>query len=67
MIREENEKLKSRLLNYKFRTARQYLEGESEEVIEVVHALAETFDNCGWIDGNMGTIIQACVSNIIYK
>jgi hypothetical protein len=64
MVRKENKKLISRLFNYKFRTAQQYLEGEDEEVIEVVNALAETFDNCGWIDGNMDVIIQACVSKI---
>ena len=64
MVRKENEKLISRLYNYKFSSAQKYLEGENEDVVEVVNALAETFDNCGWIEGNIATIIQACVANI---
>lgn len=64
MVQKDNEKLISRLFNYKFKSAQKYLEGEDEDVVEVVNALADTFDNCGWIDGNMATIIQACVSKI---
>ena len=64
MVRKENEKLISRLFNYKFRSAQQYIGGEDEEVVDVVNALAETFGNCGWIDGKMATIIQACVARI---
>ena len=64
MVRKENEKLIRRLFNYKFRSAQKYLEGEDAEVVEVVNALADTFDNCGWIEGNMATIIQACVAKI---
>lgn len=64
MVLKENEQLISRLLNYKFRSAQQYLEGEDDEVVEVVNALADTFEDCGWIDGNISTIIQACVAKI---
>ena len=64
MVRKENEKLIGRLFNYKFASAQLYLEGEDEEVVSVVNALADTFSDCGWIDGNMGTIIRACVTKI---
>lgn len=64
MVRKENKRLISRLFNWKFGTALQYLEGEDEEVVILVKALADTFDDCGWIDGNMGIIIQACLFRI---
>ena len=64
MIRKENRKLLSRIMNYKFRSAQKHLEGESKEVVETVNALAQTFGNCGWINGNMEIIVQTCVAKI---
>lgn len=65
MVRKENKNLIGRLSNYKFESAQKYLAGESEEVAEVVNALADTFANCGWIDGNIGVIVATCVDVIL--
>lgn len=60
-----NEKLKSRLSNYKFDQALLYLEGEDEDVQEVVKALAETFGSVGWgLTGHMGVIVEAALRSI---
>lgn len=67
MINKENVTLIGRLENYKFRSAQKYLEGENEEVKLIVNSLAVTFENCGWIDGNIGIIIDAAISSIIPK
>jgi hypothetical protein len=65
MVRRENEKLISRLENFKFTQAQNYLEGENEMVVDVVNALASVFGNVGWMDGDMGTILSSAVYNII--
>jgi len=64
MVQKDNEKLINRLFNYKFISAQQYLKGEDEQVVRVVNALAETFGNSGWIEGNMETIVYSCVVRI---
>ena len=64
MVRKDNQKLINRLINFKFRSAQKYLEGEDDDVVEVVNALATLFDNCGWIEGNMGIMIQCCIAKI---
>ncbi len=54
-----------RLLNWKFNSALALVrEDHPETVSAVVKALAETFGNCGWFDGNMATIIQFTVSSL---
>lgn len=59
------ENLKGRLFNWKFKSALQYLEGQPDEVRELVEALANTVGNSGWEDGYLGTIIGAAVDKLI--
>lgn len=59
-----NEGLEGRLLNFKFDSALQYLEGESEEVIELVNLLAKLFGNVGSILGDFALIIENALGNI---
>lgn len=60
-----NEDLENRLYNYKFNQALQYLDGESEEVIELVTVLARVFDDfCG---GDMCLIVTHALQNIDVK
>ena len=57
-----NDDLKGRLLNWKFRSAAEHLEGESEETKTIVDALASCFGNCGWFEGDMGMIVGTLVT-----
>ena len=45
---ERNERLHNRLYNEKYGQALQYLEGENDEVKELVTALAGVCGNIGW-------------------
>lgn len=65
LVKKENEALISRLSNYKFKSALNHLDGENEKVIKTVEALANTFENSGWIGGSMGYIIDAAVTLLI--
>jgi len=65
LVRQENERLRSCLLNWKFGQASQYLRRESEEVKNIVQTLKTLFGNCGWFDGDMGTIVAAVVVLLI--
>ena len=59
-----NPQLRSRLENWKFNQALSHLEGESREVKDIVEALARSFGNCGWIEGDQGTIIGYALTAI---
>ena len=61
---ESNEELCGRLMNWKFSQAEACIENESDDEILVIVALSRTFGNCGWINGNMGTIIEAAINSI---
>ena len=63
-VRKDNTKLRSRLDNWKFEQATQYLKGESIMVKNVVRALARTFGDPGWFEGDMGTIVAAALDCI---
>lgn len=65
LVKKENENLISRLSNYKFKSALDHLEGESEKVKTIVEALANTFENSGWFGGSMGDIVDAAVTLLI--
>ena len=65
LVKKENENLISRLSNYKFKSALEYLDGEDEIVITIVEALASTFENSGWFGGSMGDIVDAAVTLLI--
>ena len=60
-----NEKLKNRLENWKFKDAQKFLGGEPDPVADIVDALANNFGNSGWLEGDMGLIIQAAIDSLI--
>ena len=51
------ELLRSRIENWKFNMARQYLKGQPKEVKELVKALAGLVGNSGWFDGDLGLCV----------
>lgn len=62
-----NNNLSSRLYNWKFNQALRYLDGETEEVKNLVNALAMIFGNIGWeLDSPMVVIIGFAVDSVIY-
>jgi len=61
------ELLKGKLTNWKFRSALSYLDGQTEEVKDVVNALCRSYGNCGWFEGDMGLIVGICVESVIAK
>jgi hypothetical protein len=56
--------LKGRLKNYKFKSALNYLDGEDEEVVELVKSLAAMYGNVGWFEGYSDVIISNALENI---
>ena len=61
-----NEKLKSRLFNWKFEQALQYVDGGVDlDDLEVIKALARLFGNCGWFEGDVGALVSVVVSSLI--
>jgi hypothetical protein len=63
VVGAENKDLRSRLSNWKFESAMNYLDGESEEV--AVKTLDGLFGNCGWFWGNMGEVVGLAVLYLI--
>lgn len=60
-----NEDLYSRLYNYKFEQAKQYLGGEPDEIKLLVNALADMFGDVGWgLDGSIGILVSFALSDI---
>ncbi len=59
-----NEKLESRLLNYKFESAVQYLEGEDFDTKMLVNQLSKEYGNVGVITGTQANIINAVLKSI---
>ncbi len=67
-----SDRVKDRLLNWKFEQARTCMLAEINDVDrltplpteseqETVHALADTFGNPGWFEGSMADIVRAAV------
>ncbi len=68
MLFATSKKLRSRIYNWKFTDALQYLEDEDEDEddIEIIKALAATFGNIGWnMDGAMATIAGCAVRELL--
>jgi hypothetical protein len=59
--------LQSRLENWKFASAMQYIDGEPENVENAVSALSEAFGDCGWFGGRMGVIVGAAVDGLLER
>lgn len=63
-----NEKLKSRLENWKFKQALQYVDDSvSEDEKNVIGTLARLFGDCGWLEGDVGTLISVAVRSLTEK
>lgn len=61
-----NDETKGRLYNCKFQKARLYLDDKvTEEEHDVINALARTFGDVGWLDGNMDVLVSYIVSQLI--
>jgi hypothetical protein len=57
-----------RLINWKFRSAVSFAEQDAqtpENDLDLIRALAQTFENSGWFDGNLGEIVSAAVSTLV--
>ena len=65
MISKKNENLRGRLYNFKFDSALQYLDGETDEDKEVIEALARMFGNCAWMGGDIELVVSGCVFSLI--
>ena len=67
MNQVKNEELKERLFNWKFESALKYLDGETEEVFNIVKALADMFGNVGWFEGSLAIIVAQALESIGVK
>ena len=66
IVTENNQDLRGRLINGKFESALAYLEGESEEVKEIVMSLSNMFGSSGFIyDGDFGILLSAVMTYLI--
>jgi hypothetical protein len=64
--RAMNDNLRSRLENWKFASATNYLDdGCSPEDKDLILALSSMYGDCGWFDGNQGILIGAAVSLLL--
>lgn len=63
-MKERNPLLYTRLSNWKFNSAMQYVEDESFQVKALVKALSEQFGNVGWFQGSMAIIIASALLSI---
>lgn len=57
-----NDKLRSRLDNWKFRQAMQYIDGTDETEAMVIKALADMFEDCGQFSGTMSVLVESVVA-----
>lgn len=65
----DEEILRSRLINWKFKSAMKYVsvfdkEGDNE-ARDVLEALSESYADTGWFSGNMATIVGVAVDMLL--
>jgi hypothetical protein len=60
-------KLRSRLINWKFKSAMIYSDvfSDDDEAMEVLVTLNKMFENIGWFDGDMATLIGVSVDMLL--
>jgi hypothetical protein len=63
----KSEKLRSRLINWKFKSAMIYADvfSDDEEALEVLKTLNGMFGNVGWFDGGMQVLIGVAVDMLL--
>lgn len=57
-------KLIARLQHWKFTQACDYLDGEAEEVQQIVQALARLVGDCGRLEGDFAIVIEAALARL---
>ena len=62
---EFSDKLRERLLNWKFKSAMKHRKGQPHTVQRDVEILADLFGNAGWFDGRMGDLVWIAVQSLI--
>ena len=60
-------KLRSRLINWKFKQAMEYSDvlETDPEAMDVLESLEKMFGNSGWFDGDMATIVGVAVDMLL--
>ncbi len=61
----KSEQLISRLCNWKFKQALQYLDGQPELVQLHVKNLVELYEDSGWFDGRVGQLVSLAVAALV--
>jgi hypothetical protein len=62
-----NEQLESRLRNWKFSSAMNYVKGEGEKTERIVYVLASLFGNVGYMDSDLGVLVETALESIGIK
>jgi hypothetical protein len=63
-----NTKLISRLENWKFEQALQYIDKDTPETISIIiQVLSEEYGDCGWFMGNQGVIVSTTVRYLLIQ
>ncbi len=60
-------KMKNRLINWKFKSAMIHAKvfEDDGEALEVLEALSRMFENTGWFDGDMATLVAVAVDMLL--
>jgi hypothetical protein len=63
----KSEKLRGRLINWKFKSAMIYADvfSDDSEAMEVLVTLNRMFGNVGWFEGDMATIVAVTVDMLL--
>ena len=66
-LNHKSVKLRSRLINWKFKSAMIYKDvfSDDTEAMEVLETLDRMFENSGWQDGDMATLIGVAVDMLL--
>jgi hypothetical protein len=63
----KSKKLRSRLINWKFKSAMIFADvfSDDDEALEVLKTLNRMFENSGWQEGDMATLIGVSVDMLL--
>jgi hypothetical protein len=66
-INFKSKKLRGRLINWKFKSALVYADvfSDDTEAMQVLETLNRMFENSGWQDGDMATLIGVAVDMLL--
>ena len=60
-------KLRNKLWNWRFETAKNYIEGQDEDVIKEVNNLSDTFGDSGWFGGVEAEKLDIRIDSLLNK